>query len=244
MQTKLMNAIDTYAQSLGRVVQVEESGDSDEKIASLHETKRQARDAVQAMLVAAAPQAVQAAVPKWIDDPHDIEQGQMLNPEWVKLQQSDAPAHPAEGVPAHVHSALTDARAVLLSINRGDSHRVKVGDDVCYWQRDEWVQWAINEVLPMVNAAIAATHPTQQGLEPTMFWDADDPERCESSINNVVVEVDNCRGLRVGDIVTIQRAVRLPNLEVRITQCPDAEGNGDLEWDEVVAAQAKQGGVA
>lgn len=26
-----------------------------------------------------------SAVPKWIDDPHDIEQGQMLNPAWLKL---------------------------------------------------------------------------------------------------------------------------------------------------------------
>ncbi|QRF60189.1 hypothetical protein [Variovorax paradoxus] len=26
-----------------------------------------------------------APVPKWIDDPHDIEQGQMLNPAWLKL---------------------------------------------------------------------------------------------------------------------------------------------------------------
>lgn len=84
------------------------------------------------------------------------------------------------------------------------------------------------------------THPTQLGLDADMFWDADDPERCESSINNVVVEVDSYRGLKVGDIVTIQRAARLPDLEVRVTQVPDAEGNGDLEWEEL-ATQAKQG---
>lgn len=86
-----------------------------------------------------------------------------------------------------------------------------------------------------------STHPTPQGLDADMFWDADDPERCESSINNVVVEVDSYRGLKVGDIVTIQRAARLPDLEVRVTQVPDAEGNGDLEWDVIDAAQAKQG---
>ena len=77
MQTKLMNAIDTYAQALGRVVQAEESGDSDEKIASLHEEKRQARDAVQAMLVAAAPQAVH---------PENIREGAPYdNPEFEQL---------------------------------------------------------------------------------------------------------------------------------------------------------------
>lgn len=85
------------------------------------------------------------------------------------------------------------------------------------------------------------THPTQQGLDADMFWDADDPERCETSINNVVVEVDSYRGLKVGDTVTIQRAKSLPDLEVRVTQVPDTEGNGDLEWAEIDAAQAKQG---
>lgn len=85
------------------------------------------------------------------------------------------------------------------------------------------------------------THPTAQGLDADMFWDADDPEICQTSINNVVVEVDSCRGLKVGDTVTIQRAVKLPDLEVRITMVPDSEGNGDLEWEEL-AAQAKQGG--
>lgn len=87
------------------------------------------------------------------------------------------------------------------------------------------------------------THPTPQGLDADMFWDADDPERCESSINNVVVEAYSYRGLKVGDIVTIQRAARLPGLEVRVTQVPDGEGNGDLEWDVIDAAQAKQGGA-
>ncbi|AQZ99360.1 hypothetical protein B5M06_14975 [Comamonas kerstersii] len=92
-------------------------------------------------------------------------------------------------------------------------------------------------------AHLAATHPTPQGLDADMFWDADDPERCESSINNVVVEAYSYRGLKVGDIVTILRAARLPGLEVRVTQVPDAEGNGDLEWDVIDAAQAKQGGA-
>lgn len=182
----------------------------------------------EALSAQAAPQAVQAAVPKWIDDPHDIEQGQVLNPEWVKLQQSDAPAHPAEGLPAAKsgRQVIVDSGALQMVLNALERDALE-GKQVRAEMRLELMQ--------------SITYPTQQGLEPTMFWDAYDPERCESSINNVVVEVDNCRGLRVGDIVTIQRAVRLPNLEVRITQCPDAEGNGALEWDEVVAAQAKQG---
>lgn len=46
--------------------------------------------------LSATPAADAQAVPKWIDDPHDIEQGQMLNPEWVKAQtQAAAPSGPA-----------------------------------------------------------------------------------------------------------------------------------------------------
>ena len=114
MQTKLMNAIEAYAQALGRVVQAEESGDSDEKIASLHEAKRQARDAVQAMLVAAAPQAVQAEV-----DLPDVED--------------------------MAHSVLQDA------LSFGLSH------DVLH-------RW-MSKVMRQTQEAIAATNPTQQGLD-------------------------------------------------------------------------------
>jgi hypothetical protein len=38
-------------------------------------------------LAAAAPQAPAApSIPQWIDDPHDIEQGRMLNPAWTQAQ--------------------------------------------------------------------------------------------------------------------------------------------------------------
>ena len=81
----------------------------------------------------------------------------------------------------------------------------------------------------------------QDVLTPTMFWDADEPESCQTSINNVVVEVDGYRGLSVGDEVLIQRAVSIPDATVRITMVPDREGNGDLEWEEL-PVQAANGG--
>lgn len=106
--------------------------------------------------MAAAAQAVPVEVlTSTSADDANARYGEAYGVDWVYT----AHAHPAEAVPAHVHSALADARAVLLSINRGDSQRIKVGDDVCYWQRDEWVQWAIKEVLPLVEAALAATQP-------------------------------------------------------------------------------------
>jgi hypothetical protein len=42
------------------------------------------------------------AVPQWIDDPHDIEQGRMLNPEWLKLHGltlAQVAAQPRANVP-------------------------------------------------------------------------------------------------------------------------------------------------
>ena len=38
----------------------------------------------------------QAAIPKWIDDPHDIEQGMMLNPAWLKANNTTVSAIAAQ----------------------------------------------------------------------------------------------------------------------------------------------------
>lgn len=111
----------------------------------------------------------------------------------------------------------------------------RLGDLICLLQN---ILYAAQQASRRVQKRGVAQ--AQQGLDADMFWDADDPEICQKSINNVVVEVDSYRGLKVGDTVTIQRAKRLPDLEVRITMVPDIEGNGDLEWEEL-AAQATQG---
>lgn len=57
-----------------------------------------ARTLMAARALRAATQAAVPAIPKWIDDPHDIEQGQMLNPEWVKLQETTKPEDHSEQV--------------------------------------------------------------------------------------------------------------------------------------------------
>ena len=61
----------------------------------------------------AATPAAAPAVPKWIDDPHDIEQGQMLNPEWVRQQQ---PAIMPKG-----ESAAAQLRAMATNYPAGHS---------------------------------------------------------------------------------------------------------------------------
>ncbi|MDR0216125.1 MAG: hypothetical protein LBJ15_19305 [Comamonas sp.] len=83
------------------------------------------------------------SIPQWIDDPHDIEQGQMLNPEWVKLQQLEAPAHPAEGVPA------LDLESLAMPQNPHSAAAEPA-------QHIAWAQGA-GAVFATVEAALAAT---------------------------------------------------------------------------------------
>lgn len=51
--------------------------------------------------------------------------------------------------------ALEEAKSVISSINSGKQHKVELEDDVAYWQRGEWCEWAKNDVLPKIEAAIA-----------------------------------------------------------------------------------------
>ena len=52
---------------------------------------------------------------------------------------------------------LREVKSVLSSINRSRHHQVEIeGDDPAYWQREEWVNWAVGEVLPRVEAALDA----------------------------------------------------------------------------------------
>lgn len=60
------------------------------------------------------------AVPQWIDDPHDIEQGRMLNPEWLKLhgltaaQVANQRAEAGPDIPKEL-----DVRTILLGVVPG-----------------------------------------------------------------------------------------------------------------------------
>jgi len=54
-------------------------------------------------------------------------------------------------------AALKEAQCVISSINAGKANKLKVDDDdePVYWQREEWVKWARDEVLPQINSAIS-----------------------------------------------------------------------------------------
>lgn len=62
----------------------------------------------------------------------------------------------SDSKPDSVVAALIEARGVIGSINTGPNHQVKIGGDICFWQREEWVRWAQDEVLPKINDALSA----------------------------------------------------------------------------------------
>lgn len=47
------------------------------------------------------------------------------------------------------------ARSVISSINRGKQHALTHNEETVFWQREEWVQWALDEVLPLIEEALA-----------------------------------------------------------------------------------------
>jgi len=55
-----------------------------------------------------------------------------------------------------LREALTEASSVLSSINYGPGFKVTLGGEAVFWQREEWLLWARNEVLPLVRAALAS----------------------------------------------------------------------------------------
>lgn len=86
--------------------------------------------------------------------------------------------------------------------------------------------------LALVRAVMIAQQDADKAdAEPDMFWNADNPEQCQDSIINLLVEVQCDRTLRVGDIVEVQRAVSLPNVSIRITGVDGGDGDGDLEYE-------------
>ena len=50
--------------------------------------------------------------------------------------------------------ALKMAMGVLLSINQGKQHLIVIDDDRGFFQREEWVRWAIDEVVPQIKEAL------------------------------------------------------------------------------------------
>ena len=72
-------------------------------------------------------------------------------------------------------------------------------------------------------AALAALQAEPQP-EADMFWDSDDGESFGHSIQDLIAERD------VGEVVTVDRAMRLPSIKVRVIS---GETDEDNTWEEV-----------
>jgi len=78
----------------------------------------------------------------------------------------------------------------------------------------------------------------QQVAVPDMFWNHDDADKLYSSISEFLNdEICNGTELAVGDIRTVQRALRLPNIDIRITSVDEDECDADYEIVEVQGAK-------
>jgi hypothetical protein len=160
--------------------------------------------------------------------------GAFLDGAFVAMQNT-TPAHPAEGVP----QAITDEREAFVNWLHGtypNSYSIIQAADLWFHKHVAALAWK-------ARAALAATHPTQQGLDAQgcdMFWVADDPDGQHDTLHDAVVRAFEDGGIDADGCVEIQCAKSIPNIVVRITGTepfafkviPDSE----------LAAQAKQGG--
>jgi hypothetical protein len=81
--------------------------------------------------------------------------------------------------------------------------------------------------IEQARAAIAALQAEPQP-EADMFWDGDDGESFGHSIQDLIAERD------VGEVVTVDRAMRLPSIKVRVISGETDED--DNTWEEVLPA--------
>lgn len=137
----------------------------------------------------------------------------------VELVSSDAPAHPAEGVPAQ---AVQPSDALIEAVDA--------------WFADNTGLGGCSDKDVAELAAIFATQPAAQGLEADMFWDSEDGERCGHDIESIIEDYSD------GAILKIDCAKSLPSITIRVIQ--NAEGADYEIVDAALAAQAKQGGAA
>ena len=91
---------------------------------------------------------------------------------------------------------------------------------------------------PAPGATPPQAAPVAQLSEPPeadMFWNNDDPERCADSIHEVLEWEWQDGILQVGDIRTIQQAMKMPNVRVRVTSAKNDEDGFDYDFIEPAA---------
>jgi hypothetical protein len=134
---------------------------------------------------------------------------------------------------------------------RADRQGVALSDALDIWamkpdrlSRAGWIEDFAEDIRASDRAALSRASSSRAEVEmddtPDMFWNADDPERCQDSIHNVVIEAYE-NGSNVGDIVEVQQAIRLHNVKVRIIA--DPEDDEEISYEPLAAAEAPNAGA-
>lgn len=86
-----------------------------------------------------------------------------------------------------------------------------------------------------------ASAPVQADAQDAdMFWNDDDPETCGECIQEIIDREYGDGTVRIGDTMTIQQAIRLQNIQVRVIAAKDDPDSWDYEI--IDAAKGAQGG--
>lgn len=100
--------------------------------------------------------------------------------------------------------------------------------------RERHTRETLHKFMQAASAPIPQQVAEPAPTEPNMFWNHDDAEKLYFSIDEFLNdEICNGTPLEVGDTRTIQCALRLPNIEIRITAVHGEECEADYE---VIAA--------
>lgn len=97
-----------------------------------------------------------------------------------------------------------------------------------------------SEKFPGVESplVLAITEAVLGSLVGDMYWDAEDPERAEDSIHEIMVERVEC-GLRDGEEFSVQQAYRLPDLRCRLKIIPETDDSDEEHEYEVVGEEPR-----
>ncbi|MCD2164330.1 hypothetical protein [Comamonas koreensis] len=154
------------------------------------------------------------------------------------------PAHPA----TEDSSAgdLAEAQAEPVAFTLDDSEL----EDLAHAANQEALSFGVS-LDPFLRLAktvrAKCTAPQAQpadALDANMFWNNDDSEEQYSSIEEFLEDEINQGNLNVGDVRTLQRGFRLPNIAVRVTSIDANESEAEYEVIDAAMAAAQEGGNA
>ena len=80
----------------------------------------------------------------------------------------------------------------------------------------------------------------KDALTPNYFWASEEPELGSKTMHDAIIYLLDCHSYSVGDEIKLQPARFLPEMTVRITAMEDEDGNGELEYEVISAAQQAQ----